>query len=483
MTETLLVLGLPLAGTLILALWGHRAWAGEANGAVSLLTFLAALALTARVLAHGPFSVLGEQFFLDAFNVVLVTLTALVAFTTALFSRVYMRVEVQRGKLTPARVRLYHAMYQMFVFTMLLALTANNVGILWVALEAATLSTVLLVSLYRTPAAIEAAWKYFILCGVGIAQALFGTILLYLAAERVLGAGGTALLWTHLNQVKGQLEPTVMGIAFVFLFVGYGTKVGLVPLHNWLPDAHAEGPTPISAVLSGLLLNVALYAVVRNKVLVDGALGTQTAGHLMMGFGLLSVIVAAFFLSRQKDVKRLFAYSSIEHMGIATFAFGMGGQVAAFAGLLHMTAHSLTKSAIFFAVGHAAQKTGTQTIEGIRGLIHVSPAVGWGLMLGSIAILGIPPFGVFASEFLILTTAMREHAWATPILLLGLGVAFAAIFARVQAMVFGETTAQQLPHPPALFPVFLHLALVLLLGLYIPPYLAGWYRQAAAMIG
>jgi hydrogenase-4 component F len=483
MTETLLVLGLPLAGTLILALWGHRPWAGEANGAVSLLTLLAAIALTARVLAGGPFTLLGEQFFVDAFNVVLVTLTALVAFTTALFSRVYMRVEQDRGKLSPGRIRLYHAMYQMFVFTMLLALTANNVGILWVALEAATLATVLLVSLYRTPAAIEAAWKYFILCGVGIAQALFGTILLYLAAERVLGAGGTALLWTHLNEVKGQLEPTVMGIAFVFLFVGYGTKVGLVPLHNWLPDAHAEGPTPISAVLSGLLLNVALYAVVRNKVLVDGALGTQTAGRLMMGFGLLSVIVAALFLSRQKDIKRLFAYSSIEHMGIATFAFGMGGQVAAFAGLLHMTAHSLTKSAIFFAVGHAAQKTGTQTIEAIRGLIHTSPSVGWGLMLGSIAILGIPPFGVFASEFLILTTAMRDHPWATPVLLLGLGVAFAAIFARVQAMVFGETTAQRLPHPPALIPVFLHLALVLLLGLYIPPYLADWYRQAAAMIG
>jgi hydrogenase-4 component F len=318
---------------------------------------------------------------------------------------------------------------------------------------------------------------------VGIAQALFGTILLYLAAERVLGAGGTALLWTHLNQVKGELEPTVLGIAFVFLLVGYGTKVGLAPLHNWLPDAHAEGPTPISAVLSGLLLNVALYAVVRNKVLVDGALGTHAAGNLMMGFGLLSVIVAAFLLSRQKDIKRLFAYSSIEHMGIATFAFGMGGPVASFAGLLHMTAHSLTKSAIFFAVGHAAQKAGTQVIEDIRGLIQVSPAVGWGLMLGSIAILGIPPFGVFASEFLILTTAMRDHPWATPILLLGLGVAFAVIFARVQAMVFGETTAQRLPQPPALFPVFVHLALVLMLGLYIPPYLAAWYRQAAAMIG
>jgi hydrogenase-4 component F len=275
----------------------------------------------------------------------------------------------------------------------------------------------------------------------------------------------------------------VLSIAFVFLLVGYGTKVGLAPLHNWLPDAHAEGPTPISAVLSGLLLNVALYAVVRNKVLVDGALGTHIAGNLMMGFGLLSVVVAAFFLARQKDVKRLFAYSSIEHMGIITFAFGMGGPVASFAGLLHMTAHSLTKSAIFFAVGHAAQKTGTQIIDEIRGLIQTSPAVGWGLMLGAIAILGIPPFGVFASEFLILTTAMRDQPWATPILLAALGVAFAAIFGKVQGMVFGETTAQRLPHTPALFPVFVHLALVLLLGLYLPPYLAEWYRAAARMIG
>jgi hydrogenase-4 component F len=269
----------------------------------------------------------------------------------------------------------------------------------------------------------------------------------------------------------------------VFLLVGYGTKVGLVPLHNWLPDAHAEGPTPMSAVLSGLLLNVALYAVVRSKVLVDGALETRFAGDLMMGFGLLSMVVAAFFLSRQKDVKRMFAYSSIEHMGLMTFAFGMGGPVATFAGLLHMTVHSLTKSAIFFTVGHAAQKTGTQIMDQIRGLVDTNPTIGWGLMLGSLAILGIPPFGVFASEFLILTTAMREQPWATPILLLALGVAFAAIFTRVQAMVFGETTAKRLPHPPALIPVFVHLAIVLLLGLYIPPYLADWYRQAALLLG
>jgi hydrogenase-4 component F len=483
MIELLVVLAAPLAGSLALALAGQHRSAPELNVAFSLATLLGAAALTVRVISAGAFTALNELFFLDAFNVFLVALTALVGFTTSLFSRPYMRVEAQRGKISPARLRLYHSMFQMFMFTMLAALTTNNVGIMWVAVEAATLATVLLVSLYRTPASVEAAWKYFILCGVGIAQALFGTILLYLAAERVLGAGGAALLWTHLDQVKAQLEPTVLSIAFVFLLVGYGTKVGLVPLHNWLPDAHAEGPTPISAVLSGLLLNVALYAVVRSKVLVDGALQVNYAGRLMMGFGLLSVVVAAFFLSRQKDVKRLFAYSSIEHMGLATFAFGMGGPIASFAALLHMTVHSLTKSAIFFAAGHAAQKVGSQLIEEIRGLINVSPAVGWGLMLGGLAILGIPPFGVFASEFLILTTAIQQQPWATPILLISLGVAFAAIFGKLQAMVFGETTAKRLPHPPAAVPVFVHLALVLLLGLYIPPYLAQWYRQAAAMIG
>jgi hydrogenase-4 component F len=195
------------------------------------------------------------------------------------------------------------------------------------------------------------------------------------------------------------------------------------------------------------------------------------------------VVVAALFLSRQKDIKRMFAYSSIEHMGLITFAFGMGGKVATFAALLHMTVHSLTKSAIFFAVGHAVQKAGTQQMENIRGMLQISPTVGCGLMLGTFAILGMPPFGVFASEFLIITTAMHDYPWTTPILLVALGIAFAAIFGKVQPMVFGETTAQPLPHPPALLPVFAHLLLVLVLGLYMPPYLADWYRQAAALLG
>jgi hydrogenase-4 component F len=481
--EITLVLGVPLLGGALLALVGHKRWAPELNALMSLITLVAAAALTRRVITDGPMTALQEQFFVDPFNVFLVALTAFVGFTTALFSRPYMRIEEHDGRLNAARLRLYHSMYQLFSFTMVLCLLSNNVGILWVALEGATLSTVLLVSLYRTPASLEAAWKYFILCSVGIAQALFGVILLYFAAEKVLGPGGTSLLWTHLYAVRDQLEPTVLSLAFVFLLVGFGTKVGLVPLHNWLPDAHAEGPTPVSAVLSGLLLNVALYAVVRSKVLVDGALGRNFSGGLMMGFGLLSVVVAAFFLSRQRDIKRMFAYSSVEHMGIMTFAFGMGGPVAAFAGLLHMTVHSLTKSAIFFTVGHASQKTGTQNMADIRGLIEQSPTIGWGLVIGSLAILGMPPFGVFTSEFMVLTTAMHEHPWATPFLLVALGVAFAAIFGKVQPMAFGETNARRLPHPPALIPVFVHLAIVLMLGLYIPPYLVAWYRQAAALIG
>jgi hydrogenase-4 component F len=413
-----------------------------------------------------------------------VLLTAFVGLTTALFSRRYMRIEQEHGRVSAGRMRLYHGMFQLFMFTMLAALTTNNLGLMWVAMEAATLSTVLLVTLYRTPASLEAGWKYFILCGVGIAQALFGTILLYFAAEKVLGGEGvTALLWTHLDAVKGLLEPAVLSLAFVFLLVGYGTKVGLAPLHNWLPDAHAEGPTPISALLSGLLLNVALYAVIRCKVLVEGSLQSSLPSNMLMGFGLLSVVLAAFFLWRQRDIKRLFAYSSIEHMGIITFAFGMGGVVANFAALLHMTVHSLTKSAIFFTVGHATQRAGTQMMEDIRGLYAVSPAIGWGLMVGSLALLGLPPFGIFASEFLILTTAMHEHVWTVPFLLVSFGVAFAAIFRRVQPMVFGEASAARLPDRPALVMVFVQLAIVLLLGIYIPPFLADWYREAALMIG
>ncbi|HAO94293.1 MAG TPA: hydrogenase 4 subunit F, partial [Deltaproteobacteria bacterium] len=257
-----------LVAAVILAFVGDRKIAPAINILGSAATFVASVFLALEVYTGGPMITASGYFFVDAFNVYLSVLTAFVSMTTAIFSRRYMRREREKGKVGRAGMRFYHAMFQLFIFAMLLALLTNNVGILWISMELATLSTVLLVSLYRTPPAVEAAWKYFILCGVGIAQALFGTVLLYFAAERVFGAGSAALLWTNLSQSADKLEPTVLSLAFVFFMVGYGTKVGLVPLHNWLPDAHSEGPTPISAVLSGLLLNVALYALVRCKVLV-----------------------------------------------------------------------------------------------------------------------------------------------------------------------------------------------------------------------
>ncbi len=478
----LILLITPLLASLILAFVGERKLAPELNIAGSAATFAAGAVLAFEVHRTGPMLAAGKFFFVDAFNVYLAVLTSFVSMTTAVFSRRYMRREREHGTVGRRRMRFYHAMYQLFIFAMLLSLLTNNVGVLWIAMELATLSTVLLVSLYRTPSAIEAAWKYFILCGVGIALALFGTVLLYFAAEKVLGAGGEALLWTNLSQVSEQLEPRILSLAFVFLMVGYGTKVGLVPVHNWLPDAHSEGPTPISAVLSGLLLNIALYALVRCKVLVDGASGTHHAGTIMMGFGILSVLVASFSLLRQKDIKRMFAYSSIEHMGIATFAFGLGGPVATFGGLLHMLVHSLTKSAIFFTVGHASQMHRTQEMERIQGLIRGNPLVGWGLVLGVLAIVGMPPFGVFTSEFLILTATIKDAPLMAPLLLLGLAVTFAALFRRVQPMVAGEVPSWQKPVRAAHVPVVLHMALVLVLGLYMPSVLSGWFQTAVGLL-
>ncbi len=478
----LTLLCVPLFAAIILAFVGDRRYAPEINIAGSAGTFAAGLGLAFEVYLYGPTLAGNKFFFVDAFNVYLAVLTSFVSMTTAVFSRRYMRREREHGRVGSIRMRFYHAMFQVFIFAMLLCLLTNNVGVLWIAMELATLSTVLLVSLYRTPTAIEAAWKYFILCGVGIAQALFGTVLLYFAAEKVLGEGGEALLWTNLSLVSDRLEPTVLSLAFVFLMVGYGTKVGLVPLHNWLPDAHSEGPTPISAVLSGLLLNVALYALVRCKVLVDGATKTHHAGDIMMGFGLLSIIVAAFSLLRQKDIKRMFSYSSIEHMGIATFAFGLGGPIATFGGLLHMLVHSLAKSAIFFTVGHASQMHRTQDMEKIKGLIRGNPLVGWGLMLGVMAIAGMPPFGVFTSEFLILTATIKDAPLLTPFLLLGLVVAFAALFRRVQPMVSGEIPENQKPMTVAHLPVLLHMVLVLLIGLYMPEFLNQWFHTAVDLL-
>ncbi|MBF0175581.1 MAG: hydrogenase 4 subunit F [Magnetococcales bacterium] len=421
--------------------------------------------------------------FIDDFNVYLIALNTFVGLTTSIFSATYIAYELEVGHLTPMHLRFYHAMYQALMCAMNLALSSNNIGLMWVGLEVATVSTVVMVGIYRTPEAIEAAWKYFILGSVGIALAFFGTILIYLVAQPVVGEGMAAMTWTKLVVSSGRMDPNLLSLAFVFLLVGFGTKVGLAPLHAWLPDAHSEGPTPISAVLSGLLLNVALYAVLRFKMILAGNPQALSPGPILMFMGLLSLLFAAFMLYQRRDIKRLFAYSSIEHMGIITFAFGMGGALANFAGLLHMTMHSLTKSAIFFAVGHVTQAKGSKDMDVIHGLSETHPALAWGLSLGVLAIAGLPPFGIFASEFVLVTTTFAREPLLAIILMVGLLVAFGALLFRLQEIVFGEPVGPSMPLQASLVPLFAHLALILWAGLHLPDSLGVWFARVADLLG
>jgi len=472
------VLLIPVAAAALLALLPNYRLTARLNMLAAFLTFLAAVSLF-FIVRPEP----GSYLLIDDLNIVFIVLSTFVGFTTSVFSASYIAHELEIGRLTPTHLRFYHAMYQALMFAMNLALIANNIGVMWVAIELATLTTVLMVGIYRTHEALEAAWKYFILGSVGIALALFGTILVYMAAHPVVGEGLQAMVWTVIIVHARDFDPALLKIAFVFLLLGYGTKVGLAPLHAWLPDAHAEGPTPISAVLSGLLLNVALYAVLRFKLLLAANPDAIAPGPLLVTMGLTSLIFAAFMLYRRRDIKRFFAYSSIEHMGIIAFAFGMGGPLANFAGLLHMTMHSLTKSAIFFAVGHIAQVKGTQRISDIRGLTVTHPRLGWSLVVGVVAIAGLPPLGIFMSEFLLVSSTFAREPLLAILLVFGLLVAFGALLLRVGSLAFGEPVGSTAPVKASYLPLLTHLALVLGAGLYLPPPLVQWFENIAAALG
>jgi hydrogenase-4 component F len=471
------VLIVPLVAAAVLALLSNYRLSAGLNMLASFLSLVFALTLV----FDRP--VPRQYLLVDDLNIVFIVLNTFIGFTTSAFSASYISHELEIGRLTPGHLRFYHAMYQLMLFGMNLALVANNIGLMWVAVELATLTTVVMVGIYRTHEALEAAWKYFILGSVGIALALFGTILVYLAARPVVGEGLDAMVWTVLITHAKGFDPNLLNIAFVFLLLGYGTKVGLAPLHAWLPDAHAEGPTPISAVLSGLLLNVALYALLRFKILLAANPASIAPGPLMIGLGLLSLLFAAFMLYRRRDIKRMFAYSSIEHMGIIVFAFGMAGPLGNLAGLLQMTMHSLTKSAIFFSVGHVAQVKGTQRIADMGGLTTSHPILGWGLVAGVVAITGLPPFGVFTSEFLIVTSTFAREPVLAVLFVFGLLIAFGALLLRLTDVAFGAVKGPVGPVHASYIPMFAHLGLVLTAGIWLPPPLVAWFQNVAVLLG
>jgi hydrogenase-4 component F len=470
---------IPGAAAILLAL--HRRHQASINLWATVLACCAA-GLAVLGPAHA-----GPALMLDAINKPFLLVTALIALATALSCPYFLQSAGQESG-SKGGMALFYPLFQAFLCAMQLALACSNIGILWVALEGATLATVLLVAFNRTPQAVEAAWKYFVLCGVGIAQALFGTVLVAFAARQALDAPERAMNWPALHGAASHLDPTVMGIAFVFCLVGYGTKAGLVPLHQWLPDAYSAAIAPLLAMLSGTLLNVALYALLRIKMLTDAALAHSASQHvpgqLLVAFGLASVLVAALLLLRQRDIKRLFGYSSIEHMGIATFALGLGTPLATFAALLHLLCHGLGKAALFIILGAVTRKAGSRSVEQIRGLLHLDPRLGWAFVAATAAMAGLPPFGLFASEFLILTSAAAHQPWLAVALALGMMIAFAALLRQLQPVILGKApaVARQPEQLLALWPSWLQLGLVVILGMLTPPPILHGLQDAAMRI-
>ena len=458
--------------------WRIGAWI---NVAGSTICFLLAARLPWQIGTVGPLLLV------DRLSAHMAVLTAFVGMTTSWFSLTYVREEIASRRLDRRRLRLYHAMYQVFVGAMLMALLSNNLGVAWVAVETATIAAVLVVGLPGTENAVEASWKFFMICGVGIALALFGTIVLYVAVQPAVGPGLPAMTWSTILPAAARCNGTVLNLAFVFLLLGYGTKAGLAPLHTWMPYAHAEGPTPVSAVLAGSILNVALVVILRLRQLMAGNADAIDPGPPIIVLGLLSLLLAAFSLWPRRDAKRFFAFSTIEQSGVAAFAFGLGGSAAIFAGVLHLTLHTLIKASIFQCIGRVTQLKGGQKFDQIGGLIASHRMLGLTLAAGIVAVAALPPFGLFTTEFLIAAETFRRMPLASLPLAAGLVVSAWALMMRLQSMCLGEPTPDR-GHTPApsgvsgalaLAPVWAQLAIVLVLGLAMPGPIVDWLRLLA----
>lgn len=343
---------------------------------------------------------------------------AAIGLTCSLYTWSYLDDCVARGVVAPHRLSRFFFLFHLFLFAMIAATVANSLGVLWVAIEGTTLATTFLIAFFRKREGLEAGWKYLILCSVGIALALFGTVLTYYSSVRVLGDVSTALNVTKLQEVADRLDPHVLKLAFIFLLVGYGTKVGLVPMHAWVPEAYSEAPAPVTAMLAGVLETVAVYAVLRSKTVVDRALPPEFAGNLLLLFGLVSFGLAALFILVQRDYKRLLAYSSIEHMGLAMAGFGVGGLVGSFGGLFHLLNHALAKSLAFFAAGNIHRRFDTGEIEAVQGLSRTQPLTAVAFLVAGLALVGMPPFSTFISEVLVVS-ALATEAFASNTLQIG----------------------------------------------------------------
>jgi len=421
----------------------------------------------------------------DPLSALLLCVIVIIAVYVILFSLGYMEREVHEKKLPRTSLKWYYFWIWIFIATMLLVVSTPNLGVMWVGIEGTTLATTLLVGFYRNKKAVEAAWKYVILCTVGISFALLGTMLLFAAAAPHLGQTLTALDWRMLPEVANQLDLNLVRLGVLFALVGYGAKVGFVPMHAWLPDAHSQAPSPVSALLSAVLLNCALYAILRWYSLTRlTALGPDFMGKILMSFGFLSLALMVGFILMQKDVKRLLAYSSVEHMGILAIGFGLGTKEAVWGASLHLLLHGLTKANLFVIIGSLVQKTGTRQIPRIRGIFKVWPYTGVIMILGLLGITGTPPFGTFRSELSILAGLYRTgHPLLGFLALLCLTLIFAGFLFHFLQMLFGEPRGSyQAGESVSTLALAVPILVVLFLGLFIPQSLNQALNQVVKVI-
>ena len=442
------------------------------------------LLLARAVAARGPCAL--GVFRADALGLVFLLLLATLTLTVSIYTVGWLRDAVATGAMKVDSLRYYFALVHGFVATMVVTILADNLGVLWIAMEGTTITSAVLVGFHGHRYGLEAAWKYIIVTTIGISFGLFGTVLIYAAAATHVGSGASAMSWSSIMKIAPQLDSGIVQIGFIFAMVGYGTKAGLAPMHLWLPDAHSQAPTPVSALLSGVLIKCALLGIIRFQTIAAAACGTAMPAQVLMVFGLTSIVVATPFILAQHDLKRLLGYHSVEHIGIVTLALGFGGPIGTYGALLHVVNHGVTKALVFFAAGTAIARFGTRDMRAIRGMFAVAPVGATLLMLAALSLAGTPPFSIFVSELTVLRAGLGLDHWvASAIFLTMVVVIFAGILHHVGAMTFGRPAAAASREAEAWSPLLamaLLAAIMILLGLTIPPAFDGLLRRATGVV-
>ncbi len=446
--EILFILGITLCLATLASFINKGRALGLTNFIGHAIIALFALKVVHSILTAKSVIVIGSFFYVDALSAFFILTISVLNIAASLYSINYMGKDLEEAHISLRKFKIYYVLFNLFAFSMYLVTVLNNMGLVWVAVEMTTLVSAFLVGFHNDKTSIEAAWKYIIICSVGITLALFGTILFYYAMST---QGVLSLNWTDMISVASKLDPRVVKTAFLFILVGYGTKAGLAPMHTWLPDAHSQALSPVSALLSGVLLKTAIYAILRFVVIVNRCASSSYTSSLLIFFGILSLAISAGFILAQKDLKRLLAYSSIEHVGIICIGLGIGGIMGLYGALLHVFNHAMTKSVMFFGAGNIVKKYKTNNMNMIRGVIESMPFTGVVLIIATFALVGSPPFSIFLSEIIIIISAFTKGAYFTSIvLLLFIAAIFAGVIFHISKVIFGRRPENMAVEPESL---------------------------------